>query len=162
MKTTLQFTLLVIVSFTLSCLKSGGGNGGVGITAIDLTTSLPNGRWEGTGHASGNDGLEVQSDMTLIIDDNEIKEEFFTAGRSGHAIHSLKYTEKGKAEWLSQQGNVKGGCQCFTKSCHCFSDDGRGIKYQMSLSFASHELDAEQSGDVNGHKYHNVYKLKIK
>ncbi len=152
---------MILLTFAVSCLKTGGRTGGVGITAINLESSLPNGRWEGTGRTSS-DGIESESEMILIIDDNEITEDFFTQGQSRFAVHRLSYVKKGEPQWLDQQNLLKGECQCFSKTCHCFSDDGQGTKHQMSLSFSARELNLEQSGEVNQIKYHNVYKLRIK
>ncbi len=160
-KTIVRITLLVLATLALSCFKVGGPNDGVGITSINLETSLPNGRWEGSGQVT-TDGVETVSDTIVSIDNNQITEDFYTNGQSGIAVHKLNYTGKGVAQWLDGQSHITGECQCYTRSCHCSSDNGAGTKHQMSLSFTEKELNLEQSGEVNAVRYHNVYKLRIK
>ena len=132
------------------------------ITSLDLRTALPNGTWQGSGKTSSAGGVESASEMTLIIENNQITEDFFTNGASKVAIHKLKYVITGQPEWQDGQGRTLGDCQCFSKSCHCQTDDGRGTKHQMSLSFTERELNLEKSGEVNFVKYHDLYTLRIK
>lgn len=160
MKNLSRLTLLIILSLVLSCLKSPN-NGNTGVTSLDLENSLPNGRWQGTGTVTSSINADAPSELTLTIENNEITEDFFTQGKSGIAIHSLNYTERGHAEWRDQNGKVTGSCQCFTKTCHCFSEDNAGNRHQMTLSFTERELNLEQSGEVSRVKYHNTYKLRM-